>query len=122
MKLFAKNVLFLSLALLLLSIPIFAAGTTERVDKPEITVGSKIDTEGALLGNMIVLMLENDGFRVIDKTQTGSTPIVRSAIIAGEIDIYPEYTGNATTSSLERAKQSSGRISKLAIKRLLSST
>ncbi|WP_321301690.1 ABC transporter substrate-binding protein [uncultured Sphaerochaeta sp.] len=95
MKLFAKNVLFLSLALLLLSIPIFAAGTTERVDKPEITVGSKIDTEGALLGNMIVLMLENDGFRVIDKTQTGSTPIVRSAIIAGEIDIYPEYTGNA---------------------------
>lgn len=95
MKLFAKNVLFLSLALLLLSIPIFAAGTTERGDKPEITVGSKIDTEGALLGNMIVLMLENDGFRVIDKTQTGSTPIVRSAIIAGEIDIYPEYTGNA---------------------------
>lgn len=65
------------------------------MDKPEITVGSKIDTEGALLGNMIVLMLENDGFRVIDKTQTGSTPIVRSAIIAGEIDIYPEYTGNA---------------------------
>ena len=95
MKLFAKNVLLLSLALLLLSIPIFAAGTTERGDKPEITVGSKIDTEGALLGNMIVLMLENDGFRVIDKTQTGSTPIVRSAIIAGEIDIYPEYTGNA---------------------------
>ncbi|WP_319755612.1 ABC transporter substrate-binding protein [uncultured Sphaerochaeta sp.] len=95
MKLFAKNVLFLSLALLLLSVPIFAAGTTERGDKIEITVGSKIDTEGALLGNMIVLMLEKDGFRVIDKTQTGSTPIVRSAIIAGEIDIYPEYTGNA---------------------------
>lgn len=95
MKLFAKNVLFLSLALLLLCLPIFAAGTTERGDKIEITVGSKIDTEGALLGNMIVLMLENDGFRVIDKTQTGSTPIVRSAIIAGEIDIYPEYTGNA---------------------------
>ena len=95
MKQFTKNVLLLSFALLLLSIPIFAAGATERGDKPEITVGSKIDTEGALLGNMIVLMLENDGFRVIDKTQTGSTPIVRSAIIAGEIDIYPEYTGNA---------------------------
>nr|WP_319475024.1 ABC transporter substrate-binding protein [uncultured Sphaerochaeta sp.] len=95
MKHIAEKVLLLSLALLLLCVPIFAAGTTERVDKPEITVGSKIDTEGALLGNMIVLMLENDGFRVIDKTQTGSTPIVRSAIIAGEIDIYPEYTGNA---------------------------
>ena len=95
MKQFTKNVLLLSFALLVLSIPVFAAGTTERGDKPEITVGSKIDTEGALLGNMIVLVLENDGFTVIDKTQTGSTPIVRSAIIAGEIDIYPEYTGNA---------------------------
>jgi osmoprotectant transport system substrate-binding protein len=81
--------------LAILSVPVFARGSVESVDRPEITVGSKIDTEGALLGTMIVLVLEDGGFSVIDKTQTGSTPIVRSAIIAGEIDIYPEYTGNA---------------------------
>ncbi len=95
MKQLAKNVFFVMLTLVLVSTPAFATGAKESGAKPEITVGSKIDTEGALLGNMIVLILENDGFRVIDKTQTGSTPIVRSAIIAGEIDIYPEYTGNA---------------------------
>jgi len=60
----------------------------------EITVGSKIDTEGALLGQMIVLILEDRGFTVEDKTGFGPTPIVRKAIISGEIDIYPEYTGN----------------------------
>ncbi|MFP4167952.1 MAG: ABC transporter substrate-binding protein [Desulfonatronovibrionaceae bacterium] len=60
----------------------------------EITVGSKIDTEGALLGQMMVLLLEKNGYEVEDKTEFGPTPIVRKAIISGEIDIYPEYTGN----------------------------
>src|SRR6185437_14287973 len=59
-----------------------------------ITVGSKIDTEGALLGNMIVLVLEKDGLAVANRIGLGPTTIVRAAILAGEIDIYPEYTGN----------------------------
>ncbi len=62
--------------------------------KGPITVASKIDTEGALLGQMIVLMLSQDGFSVIDRTSFGTTSIVRRAIISEEIDIYPEYTGN----------------------------
>ncbi len=62
--------------------------------KGPITVGSKIDTEGGLLGQMIILMLRANGFSVTDKTQFGPTNIVRSAIISGEIDMYPEYTGN----------------------------
>ena len=95
MRLFTRKVFLFILVLAILSVPVFARGSVESVDRPEITVGSKIDTEGALLGTMIVLVLEDGGFSVIDKTQTGSTPIVRSAIIAGEIDIYPEYTGNA---------------------------
>lgn len=95
MRLFTRKVVLFILVLAILSVPVFSRGSVESIDRPEITVGSKIDTEGALLGTMIVLVLENGGFSVIDKTQTGSTPIVRSAIIAGEIDIYPEYTGNA---------------------------
>ncbi|HLW22277.1 MAG TPA: ABC transporter substrate-binding protein [Sphaerochaetaceae bacterium] len=74
---------------------VFAGGRTETSEMKEITVGSKIDTEGALLGSMIVRILREHGFSVVDRTQTGSTPIVRSAITNGEIDIYPEYTGNA---------------------------
>jgi osmoprotectant transport system substrate-binding protein len=60
----------------------------------KIVVASKIDTEGALLGNMIVSLLEANGLAVENKLQLGPTNILRAAIIAGQIDIYPEYTGN----------------------------
>jgi len=59
-----------------------------------VTIGSKIDTEGALLSQMIILMLTDNDIEVVDKSQFGPTPIVREAIISGEIDLYPEYTGN----------------------------
>jgi len=62
--------------------------------KGTIVVGSKIDTEGSLLGQMIILMLRDKGYTVVDKTQTGATSIVKAALESGEIDIYPEYTGN----------------------------
>lgn len=60
-----------------------------------VVVSSKIDTEGAVLGQMILQALEQAGIPVEDRLQLGGTRIVRNAIKAGEIDIYPEYTGNA---------------------------
>ncbi|KTQ96862.1 hypothetical protein NS226_06440 [Aureimonas ureilytica] len=60
-----------------------------------VTVSSKIDTEGGVLGNMIMLALQNGGIETTDRIQLGGTPVVRKAITSGEIDIYPEYTGNA---------------------------
>ncbi len=59
-----------------------------------IVVASKIDTEGALLGHMIAAVLEARGLPVEKKIQLGPTNIVRAAILAGQIDLYPEYTGN----------------------------
>lgn len=61
----------------------------------QVVVSSKIDTEGALLGNIILQVLEADGIAVTDRISLGATPIVRAAITQGEIDIYPEYTSNA---------------------------
>jgi len=83
---------FILLAIIILTV---TACTPRTGGKGPVVVGSKIDTEGALLGSMIVLMLENDGFKVTNKTELGVTGIVRKALLAGEIDIYPEYTGNA---------------------------
>ena len=59
-----------------------------------VRVGSKIDTEGKLLGNMIVLALEAGGIKTENKSSLGNTKVMRGAIMAGEIDLYPEYTGN----------------------------
>ncbi len=59
-----------------------------------VRVGSKIDTEGALLGNLIQLVLEANGIKTVNRLQIGTTKVVRSALLSGELDVYPEYTGN----------------------------
>lgn len=64
-----------------------------QADTP-VRVGSKIDTEGKLLGNMIVLALEAKGIKTENKSGLGNTQVMRGALTAGEIDLYPEYTGN----------------------------
>ena len=61
----------------------------------QVVVSSKIDTEGSVLGNIILSILNANNIETKDRLQLGATPIVRKAITAGEIDIYPEYTGNA---------------------------
>ena len=61
----------------------------------QVVVSSKIDTEGGLLGNIISQMLQANDIAVTEQLQLGGTPVVREAIVAGQIDIYPEYTGNA---------------------------
>ncbi|ABR63434.1 ABC transporter substrate-binding protein [Sinorhizobium medicae] len=61
----------------------------------DVVVSSKIDTEGGVLGNIILSILNANDIKTTDRVQLGATPVVRKAIIAGEIDIYPEYTGNA---------------------------
>ncbi|GGL59734.1 glycine betaine ABC transporter substrate-binding protein OsmF [Wenxinia marina] len=70
-------------------------GTLAATAQADITVSSKIDTEGGLLGNIIALALEDAGLPVERRLQLGGTQVVREAILAGQIDIYPEYTGNA---------------------------
>jgi osmoprotectant transport system substrate-binding protein len=63
--------------------------------RADVVVSSKIDTEGSVLGNIIMLALDANGIKTQDRIQLGATPVVRKALTAGEIDIYPEYTGNA---------------------------
>ncbi len=76
----------------LLIFTLFLSGCGQQ----KITVASKQNTEGAILAQLIIELLRAEvGYeRVIDKTWMGSTEELREAIINGDIDIYPEYTGN----------------------------
>lgn len=67
---------------------------TVSTAQAQVVVSSKIDTEGGVIGNIILQVLKANDVPVTDKIQLGDTKVVRSAIIAGQIDIYPEYTGN----------------------------
>jgi osmoprotectant transport system substrate-binding protein len=78
------------LVVLILAVALVLPGCAQ----PGITVGSKIDTEGALLSQMIILMLQANGFEVVDQSSFGPTSVVKEALETGELDLYPEYTGN----------------------------
>ncbi|MBV8783445.1 MAG: ABC transporter substrate-binding protein [Gammaproteobacteria bacterium] len=60
-----------------------------------VVVSSKLSSESAMIGQMIRLLLNAHGIETVDRTRIGATPVVRKALLAGEIDLYIEYTGNA---------------------------
>lgn len=76
------------------AVPVLMLAAASAFAQPAVRVSSKIDTEGSLLGNMIIQVLKANGIETENKLQLGTTKIMRAAITAGEIDIYPEYTGN----------------------------
>jgi osmoprotectant transport system substrate-binding protein len=96
--------LALSAMLVACSNPASTTTPSSTTSKGPVRVGSKIDVEGPLLGEMIVAMLEKNGFTVEDKTRTGATDVVRKALLSGQIDIYPEYTANGVLVFLKDQK------------------
>jgi osmoprotectant transport system substrate-binding protein len=60
-----------------------------------VVVSSKLSSESAMLGQMIRLLLNAQGIATVDRTKIGATPVVRKALLSGEVDLYVEYTGNA---------------------------
>jgi osmoprotectant transport system substrate-binding protein len=66
-------------------------------DAPTVVVGSKDFTENILLGQMLVIALEEAGFDVEDRTNLGGTVVNRDALLAGQIGVYPEYNGTGWT-------------------------
>lgn len=60
-----------------------------------VVVSSKLSSESAMLGQMIRLLLDAHGIATVDRTKIGATPVARKALLAGEVDLYVEYTGNA---------------------------
>ena len=83
--------------LVLFTLSLLAATSLGVAQKGTLTIGSKIDTEGSVMAQIIRLMLEQNDFAVDDRSGFGTTSVVREALLAGEIDLYPEYTGSALT-------------------------
>ena len=65
----------------------------EAEEKGLIVVGSKDFSEQFILGYIAVLALQDAGYEVDDQVGLGGTAVNREALLAGEIDMYWEYTG-----------------------------
>lgn len=60
---------------------------------PRLRVGSKNFTEQLVVGELYAQALEASGATVERRLNLGGTAIAQNALMSGEIDLYPEYTG-----------------------------
>ncbi|HEU4412054.1 MAG TPA: ABC transporter permease/substrate-binding protein [Polyangiaceae bacterium] len=77
------------------------APAARRGGAPAIAVGAKDFTEQVLLGELIAQLLEAEGAPVRRVFELGGN-LCHEALVAGQIDVYPEYTGTALTAILGR--------------------
>jgi len=73
-----------------------SAAPQEPVAKegPTVKVASLLDSEGVVLGSMVIKMLESEGIKTEDKTKFGTPDVVRKALLAGDVDASIDYTGS----------------------------
>ncbi len=61
--------------------------------EPTVTVGSKAFTESVLLGEVLVGLARDAGAKVAHRAELGGSQVLFGALKAGEVDVYPDYTG-----------------------------
>jgi osmoprotectant transport system substrate-binding protein len=82
---------------------------TACTEPQRIVVGCKNFTEQIILGELIAQQIENKThLRVERRFYLGGTYIAHQSILAGRIDIYPEYTGTSLTAILKQKPPSAG--------------
>jgi osmoprotectant transport system permease protein len=64
-----------------------------KEDAPAVRVGSKAFTESIILGELAKDIATASGVRAVHQQQLGGTKILWAALLARNIDVYPEYTG-----------------------------
>ncbi len=70
------------------------------IRREPIVVASKSFAESYVLAEVFALVLEDAGHPVDRRLGLGETELVFRALVAGEIDVYPEYTGTGLAAML----------------------
>ena len=83
-------------------------GASCRGAPPEVRVGSKKFTESVVLGEILTQVMRSTGTRVEHRVQLGGTQVLWHALLAGEIDVYPEYTGTIREDILRETSPGEG--------------
>ena len=73
--------------------------SNSSLSRGHVTVGSKDFTESILLAEIVAQMLEAQNMEVDRRFDLGGN-LAHSALVGGQIDLYPEYTGTAFTAIL----------------------
>jgi len=90
----------------LIALLALATVITSCSSEPRVRVGSKNFSEQLILGEIVAQHLENRLHgRVSRKLDLGGTLLAQQALLSGDIDVYPEYTGTALTAVLKQSPQ-----------------
>lgn len=81
---------------------VFWLGRSTPSSETRVAVGSKDFTESALLAEIVAQMLEARDVSVERRFELGGN-LPHEALVAGTLDIYPEYTGTSFTAILQHA-------------------
>jgi osmoprotectant transport system substrate-binding protein len=93
-----------------LAITLTVLGGCGHARSAKIVVGSKFFTEQVVLAELLAQHIETrTGIAVERKTNLGGTLLVQKAMLAGELDLYVEYTGTALTAVLNEKPQGDSR-------------
>jgi len=88
--------------MILFLFPFLILGCAEDKGKPTIRIGSKNFTEQFILAEIMAQLIENQTTLNVERIfNLGGTMICHNALISGEIDLYPEYTGTGLTAILQ---------------------
>jgi osmoprotectant transport system substrate-binding protein len=91
---------------LVFSLLLTFAGCRSRREET-IVVGSKNFTEQIVLAELFAQQIEAHSTLHVDRrVNLGGTLLCHQALLAGKIDLYPEYTGTALTAVLNEAPES----------------
>jgi osmoprotectant transport system permease protein len=82
----------------------FTAAASPSAPAAEVTVGSKKFTESVILGEAARLLIKDAGLAVRHRRELGGTAVLWNALLRGDIDVYPEYTGTLRAETLARLK------------------
>jgi osmoprotectant transport system substrate-binding protein len=86
---------------------IFFTAACRKPSPPQLIIGSKFFTEQVILAELLAQHIEaRTGIPVERKTNLGGTLLVHKALLAGDIDLYVEYTGTALTAVLNESPDS----------------
>lgn len=69
------------------------AGGEPDAAAPCLSVGSKAFAESGILAELLRVVVEREGCTMQHRAALGGTSILWAALEAGELDVYPEYTG-----------------------------
>jgi osmoprotectant transport system permease protein len=89
-----------ALVLILVGLSFWQPGMTASQSAQKIVVGSKDFTESVILAEILAQMLEKRGITVERKLELGGN-LAHDALLSGQVDVYPEYTGTAYTAILK---------------------